>query len=79
MRIPYDNWSGYEVALDEHPVLTKTLINVVIYIVGDYMAQVQWGQRDMLEFDLSRILKNGLIGAMFGPVVHQYYGKCLVA
>lgn len=27
----------------------------------------------MLDFDLGRTLRNGLIGAMFGPVVHYYY------
>jgi hypothetical protein len=30
---------------------------------------VQWGQSDVLEFDLKRTLRNGLIGALFGPVV----------
>jgi hypothetical protein len=28
---------GYESALDAHPVATKTAINVVIYLIGDWM------------------------------------------
>jgi|AntAceMinimDraft_5_1070358.scaffolds.fasta_scaffold486282_1 hypothetical protein len=38
-------------------------------LVGDYAAQVQWGRRHWLDFDLSRTLRNGAIGAMFGPLV----------
>ncbi|KAG5192399.1 hypothetical protein JKP88DRAFT_351915 [Tribonema minus] len=73
MRLPYDNWGGYVGALDEHPILTKTTINVVIYLVGDWLAQVEFGRRDILDFDLGRTLRNGLIGGMFGPLVHYYY------
>lgn len=40
MRIPYDNWGTYETGLVERPILTKTIINVVIYLVGDWMSQV---------------------------------------
>jgi hypothetical protein len=35
-------------------------------------AQVQWGQSNVLEFDLKRTLRNGLIGALFGPVVRSF-------
>lgn len=52
----------------------KTVINVVIYIIGDWMSQVGWGRtKNLLDFDLARTARNGLIGAMFGPLVHYYY------
>ncbi|CAM9932650.1 unnamed protein product, partial [Phaeothamnion confervicola] len=75
MRIPYDSWNGYETGLEENPILVKTLINVVIYLIGDWMAQTQWGKdgRDLLDFDLGRTLRNGIIAALFGPLVHAYY------
>jgi hypothetical protein len=41
LRIPYDNWQEYEGGLMHHPVITKTLINVVIYLIGDWMSQVR--------------------------------------
>ncbi|CAM9839049.1 unnamed protein product [Discosporangium mesarthrocarpum] len=75
-RLPYDNWGSYEVGLQQHPILTKTLINVVIYLLGDWLSQVNWGKdkdRQLWEFDLQRTLRNGVIGAIFGPVVHYYY------
>lgn len=41
MRLPWDNWDSYEVGLLEHPIVTKTAINVVIYLVGDWLSQVR--------------------------------------
>lgn len=74
LRIPYDNWQEYEGGLSTHPILVKTIINVVIYIIGDWMSQVGWGRtKNLLDFDLARTARNGLIGAMFGPLVHYYY------
>ena len=74
VRIPYDNWQEYEGGLTTHPILVKTVINVIIYLVGDWMAQVGWGRtRPLLDFDLARTARNGLIGAFFGPLVHYYY------
>lgn len=37
--------------------------------------QVGWGRNGtgLLDFDLGRTLRNGLIGAIFGPLVHYYY------
>lgn len=40
MRLPWDNWDSYEVGLVEHPIITKTAINVGIYIIGDWLSQV---------------------------------------
>lgn len=38
------------------------------------MSQVGWGRsKNLLDFDLARTARNGLIGAMFGPLVHYYY------
>lgn len=40
MRVPWDNWDSYEAGLAEHPIITKTAINVVIYLLGDWLSQV---------------------------------------
>ncbi|CAM9467187.1 unnamed protein product [Ectocarpus sp. 8 AP-2014] len=76
IRLPWDNWDSYEMGLLEHPIITKTAINVGIYLIGDWLSQVKWGREEdvaLWEFDLQRTLRNGLIGACFGPVVHFYY------
>lgn len=73
MRIPLDNWSSYEAALSEKPVMTKTIINVIIYLLGDWLSQTVFQKRNVLEFDLARTLRNGFIGLCFGPLVHSYY------
>jgi protein Mpv17 len=73
MRIPLDNWSSYEAALNEKPIMTKTFINVVIYLLGDWLSQTVFAKKHVLDFDLQRTLRNGFIGLCFGPLVHQYY------
>ncbi|CAM9174600.1 unnamed protein product [Laminaria digitata] len=76
IRLPWDNWDSYEAGLLEHPIVTKTAINVGIYLLGDWLSQVNWGREEdvqLWEFDLQRTLRNGLIGAIFGPLVHYYY------
>ena len=73
MRIPLDNWSNYENSLAAAPVYTKTLINVVIYLLGDWLSQTVFQGKNVLDFDASRTLKNGFIGLCFGPLVHEYY------
>ncbi len=73
MRIPLDNWSSYESSLNQQPIFTKTTINVVIYLLGDWLSQTLFIQRNLLEFDAWRTLRNGFIGMVFGPLVHQYY------
>ena len=72
-RLPYDNWRTYEDALQMSPLQTKTTINVIIYLLGDWLSQTLFKGENILNFDASRTLKNGLIGACFGPVVHLYY------
>jgi protein Mpv17 len=73
MRIPLDTWSGYEVALEEKPVVTKTIINVVIYLLGDWLSQTVFAKKNILDFDALRTLRNGFIGLCFGPLVVEYY------
>lgn len=73
MRIPLDTWASYENSLGEKPVATKTIINIVIYLLGDWLSQTLFQQKNILDFDAARTLKNGFIGMCFGPVVHEYY------
>ena len=73
MRIPLDNWSSYESSLNSQPIVTKTTINVIIYLLGDWLSQTVFVKKNILEFDALRTLRNGLIGMVFGPLVHEYY------
>jgi protein Mpv17 len=73
MRIPLDNWLNYETSLADNPVWTKTLINVIIYLLGDWLSQTAFQGKNLLEFDVWRTLRNGFIGLCFGPLVHEYY------
>jgi protein Mpv17 len=73
MRIPLDNWSSYESSLNEQPIFTKTMINVVIYLLGDWLSQTVFVKKNILDFDAGRTFRNGFIGMVFGPLVHEYY------
>lgn len=73
VRIPIDNWGAYESYLANKPIVTKTLINVIIYLLGDWLSQTAFQGKHVLNFDISRTLRNGFIGLCFGPLVHQYY------
>jgi protein Mpv17 len=73
MRIPLDTWASYENSLSEKPVATKTIINIVIYLLGDWLSQTLFQKKDVLNFDAGRTIKNGFVGMCFGPVVHEYY------
>ncbi len=73
MRIPLDNWSSYESSLNNQPIFTKTTINVVIYLLGDWLSQTLFIKKNLLDFDAWRTMKNGFIGMIFGPIVHEYY------
>lgn len=53
--MPYDNWDSYETGLAEHPIITKTAINVVIYLLGDWLSQVK---REIV-FDSDRLSSLG--------------------
>ncbi|KAL7433760.1 hypothetical protein ACHAXM_003715 [Skeletonema potamos] len=73
MRIPLDTWASYENSLSEKPVATKTIINVVIYLLGDWLSQTLFRKNNVLDFDAARTIKNGFVGMCFGPAVHEYY------
>jgi protein Mpv17 len=73
MRIPLDNWLNYESSLADRPIFTKTAINVIIYLLGDWLSQTVFKGQNILDFDAGRTLKNGFIGLCFGPLVHEYY------
>lgn len=73
MRIPLDTWASYENSLSEKPVATKTIINIVIYLLGDWLSQTIFQKKDVLDFDAIRTLRNGFVGMCFGPAVHLYY------
>jgi protein Mpv17 len=73
LRIPLDTWASYENSLSEKPVATKTIINVVIYLLGDWLSQTLFQGKNVLDFDAARTIKNGFIGMCFGPAVHEYY------
>lgn len=73
MRIPLDNWASYEASLNNKPIFTKTFINVIIYLLGDWLSQTIFAKKQILDFDASRTLRNGFIGLCFGPLVHLYY------
>lgn len=73
MRIPLDNWGAYESYLANKPVITKTLINVIIYLLGDWLSQTAFKGKNVLDFDIKRTFRNGFIGLCFGPLVHEYY------
>ena len=53
--------------------MTKTIINVVIYLLGDWLSQTVFQKKNVLEFDALRTLRNGFIGLCFGPLVVYYY------
>jgi len=73
LRIPLDTWASYENSLSEKPISTKTIINVVIYLLGDWLSQTLFCGKNVLDFDAGRTLKNGFVGCVFGPAVHEYY------
>ncbi len=73
MRIPLDNWSSYESSLNTQPIATKTMINVIIYLLGDWLSQTIFVNKSLLDFDAWRTTRNGFIGLVFGPLVHEYY------
>lgn len=80
MRIPVDNWSHYTTSLAEQPIFTKTMINIVIYLLGDWLSQTLFAGKNLLDFDSMRTLRNGYIGMCFGPIVvlYYYFSDCIL-
>jgi len=74
IQLPIDLWSYYESSLQTNPIITKTIINTVIYLISDWISQtILQGRTDIFNFDISRTLKNGFVGLCFGTPVHYYY------
>jgi len=48
-------------------------INVIIYLLGDWLSQTVFNDQNLLDFDATRTFKNGFIGLCFGPLVAEYY------
>lgn len=66
-------WDGYNVLLEEQPLLTKALTSLVGFSAGDYLAQkfVEKGSA----YDIKRTLRMGSFGALVhGPTGHWFYG-----
>ena len=52
---PLHNWSAYEGALQNNPVLAKMMISGIVYSIGDWFAQVK-AERGYIERSLSLIV-----------------------
>nr|XP_043638632.1 PXMP2/4 family protein 1-like [Erigeron canadensis] len=73
---PQHNWSAYEEALRENPLLAKMMISGVVYSIGDWIAQCCEG-KPLLEFDRTRMFRSGLVGfSLHGSLSHYYYYFC---
>ncbi|XP_047967810.1 protein SYM1-like isoform X1 [Salvia hispanica] len=73
---PEHNWTAYEEALKEHPVLSKMVISGIVYSVGDWIAQCYEG-KPLFEFDRTRMFRSGLVGfTLHGSLSHYYYQFC---
>ncbi|XP_043688871.1 mpv17-like protein [Telopea speciosissima] len=73
---PQHNWSAYEEALKENPVLAKMVISGIVYSVGDWIAQCYEG-KPLFEFDRTRMFRSGLVGfSLHGSLSHYYYQFC---
>ncbi|KAI7725718.1 hypothetical protein M8C21_020521 [Ambrosia artemisiifolia] len=73
---PQHNWSAYEEALKQNPLLAKMMISGVVYSIGDWIAQCCEG-KPLLEFDRARMFRSGLVGfTLHGSLSHYYYYFC---
>ncbi|KAK9072319.1 hypothetical protein SSX86_008752 [Deinandra increscens subsp. villosa] len=73
---PQHNWSAYEEALKQNPLLAKMMISGVVYSIGDWIAQCCEG-KPLLEFDRTRMFRSGLVGfTLHGSLSHYYYYFC---
>lgn len=73
VRMPVDSWKGYEDSLAAKPLFTKTMLNTIVYLLGDWLSQTLFKKRNVLDFEYKRTMRNGCIGAMFGAYAHKYY------
>ncbi|XP_062215258.1 uncharacterized protein LOC133915890 [Phragmites australis] len=74
--MPEHNWSAYEEALKDNPVLAKMMISGVVYSLGDWIAQCYEG-KPIFDFDRARMFRSGLVGfTLHGSLSHYYYHIC---
>ncbi|KAL6599581.1 hypothetical protein ACP70R_045718 [Stipagrostis hirtigluma subsp. patula] len=74
--MPEHNWSAYEEALKNNPVLAKMMISGVVYSLGDWIAQCYEG-KPIFDFDRARMFRSGLVGfTLHGSLSHYYYQFC---
>ncbi|KAL6878531.1 hypothetical protein ACP4OV_012701 [Aristida adscensionis] len=74
--MPEHNWSAYEEALRDNPVLAKMMISGVVYSLGDWIAQCYEG-KPIFDFDRARMFRSGLVGfTLHGSLSHYYYHLC---
>ncbi|XP_023764131.1 uncharacterized protein LOC111912619 [Lactuca sativa] len=69
---PQHNWSVYEEALKENPLLAKMMISEVVYSIGDWIAQCCKG-KPLLEFDRTRMFRSSLFGFTLHRSLSHYY------
>jgi len=73
VRIPVDNWNGYNSVLAKSPIFTKAITSATVYTIGDLIAQRTAGT-SMGDIDRPRVVRSllaGLIG--HGPLSHVWY------
>lgn len=70
LRTLLDNWSRYEFALHQHPILVKACTSCFIYSISDWLAQsIQ--NKSPFKFDRTNIVRNAAIGFLVhGPMSH---------
>jgi hypothetical protein len=73
LRVPGDSWAAYESTLEMEPLMTKVELNTLIYALGDFIAQAVEGGGVSLNFSLTRMARNALIGFCLGFFAHYYY------
>jgi len=87
-HLPLAVWAAYIRAVTAYPVIVKSALTGVTYVIGDMIAQVVQQQQqivqlelaprslrdNLLRMDLWRYLRSGAAGLLFlGPLAHFYY------
>ena len=65
-------FSAYDRLLNTNPIATKTITSVVLFTLGDVMAQSLEGKK-LSELDLPRLARQAAWGALFTPLAHAWY------
>mmetsp|Transcript_9775 Transcript_9775/g.14992 ORF Transcript_9775/g.14992 Transcript_9775/m.14992 type:complete len:401 (+) Transcript_9775:118-1320(+) len=69
-HIPLEVTKMLHDGLHHAPRHTKSFVHMAFFIIGDWLGQVQWGKKNLLDFDLMELLRNGVIFFACGPVIH---------